>query len=120
MVHSADYVTDKALTVALRSFRVEPLQERIYAGDAQFLRSDRKITPLVKATLDEMSRDVRHLLEDEGTDERDFYQLSELGSENIEEEIYVLIYILYWKMALSASILVPRRVCLRGSHTTHR
>ena len=94
MLHSADNVTDKALTAALRSFRVEPLQERILADDAQFLRSDNKIASLVKVTLDGMPRDVRKLLEDEETDERDFYQLPELGSEDYEEGIYVLIYIL--------------------------
>jgi len=64
------------------------------ADDARFLRSDSKIASLVKATLDGMHRDVRHLLEDEGTDERDFYQLPEMGSEDYEEGIYVLIYIL--------------------------
>jgi len=90
----AEIITDKALIAALHSFRVEPLQEQILADDAQFVRSDSKIASLVKATLDGMPRDVRHLLEDEGTDERDFHQLPDLCSEDYEEGIYILIYTL--------------------------
>ncbi len=78
----ADFITDKALIAALRSFRVEPLQERISADDAQFLRSDNKIALLVKATLNGISKDVRRLLEYGGTDEQDFYQFPELSGED--------------------------------------
>jgi hypothetical protein len=83
----ADFITDKTLIAALRSFRVEPLQERILADDARFLQNDSKIAPLVKATLNGIFKDVRRLLKDEGTDERDFYQLPEMSSEDYEERI---------------------------------
>jgi len=55
----ADFITDKTLIAALRSFRVEPLQERILADDAQFLRSDSQVAPLVNATLNGMPNGMR-------------------------------------------------------------